>query len=78
MKRFIRIGTLYLNVNDIIEVDTNHQCEGGSFVRVTMRTIDADGYVELASVSTCHHFVHGAPDADAIIAWVASQAEVLL
>src|SRR4051794_32966839 len=87
MKPFIRIGSLSLNRNDIIEVDHNYVkfelCEENDplhYVRVTTRALaiggDA-GIPAIASVNVHHDFLHGTKEAQALLSWLEAQTEVL-
>jgi len=86
MKPFIRIGNLYLNVSDIIEVDADYKktssvsFDTAQVVRVTTRALDYRAYLDgaAASESCVHDFAHGTPEAEAIIAWLEAQSLPLL
>jgi hypothetical protein len=89
MKPFIRIGTLYLNVSDLIEVETNARRNEPTFgeetrqvacIRLTTRklTIGVGPSDDATSVNVTYDFEHGTREADALLAWLESQTEDLL
>jgi hypothetical protein len=70
---FIRIGSLYLRISDILEVDANYQ---GNCVRIMMRGVDAvEGF---SSSSRVYVYNHDTPEAAALVAWLEPQTLDLL
>lgn len=91
MKPFIRIGSQHIQVSKIVQIDTNYRKyyhgeqlgECGGFkqtVHIVTQAIELDGYGEetAASKSVEIDFVHGTPEAKAVIAWLEGQSEDLL
>ncbi len=81
-KSFIRIGSQHINTNKIVEIDTDYEAIGGGHtVHIVLQSLDIDGAYgtdALASFSTAIDFVHGTPEAQAIIAWLEGQSVDLL
>jgi hypothetical protein len=88
MKPFIRIGTLYLNTDDILNVQANETRYEPVFadvpkavpcVRITTRELKLEcGPLEdIGSTNVTYDFDHGTPEATAIINWLESQSEIL-
>ncbi len=84
-KPFIRIGSRHIAVNKIIEIDTNYRkyyrdlADFKQTVHIVLTSLTIDGdESDLSSSSVEIDYPHGTPEAQAVIAWLESQSEVLL
>jgi hypothetical protein len=81
MQRFIRIGERYISLHHIVEIHVNTiDNMGRHIVRIVTDEMVVEGVGSDAWVASSAwiDYEHGTPQAGAIIAWVASQAEVLV
>jgi hypothetical protein len=79
-KPFIRIGSRHIAIDHIIGIDTNYEDDRFSqTVHIVLASLDIDGDdKDLASSSSVIDYLHGTPEAQAVIHWLESQSEVLL
>lgn len=84
--KFIRIGNIDISIDDIITIyrdyiEYSYELKQRlHYVRIVTReiTIQADEDVQsAASVSACHDFEHGTPEADAVLRWLGMRTQVL-
>lgn len=74
MRPFIKIGKLYINVKHIIDIDIRPDV-----VRITTSELvpESVGESDWTATNNQIDFEIGTPEADALLRWADSQAEVL-